>query len=266
MYSRETEEKARQDLIEVARLCYQRGYICGMEGNFSIKLDEERILTTPSGTCKARIEPSDLIITDLEGKPVCASTVVSGNASYDSSASASSSIKSNADSAARNSRKPSTEIAIHLTAYKSRPDAKAVVHAHPTTAVGFTVAGMKLDKCVLPEVVCTLGRIPVAPYATPSTGELSDSIADIVGDHDAVVLDHHGALTIGNDIWDAYYKMETLEHYAQTMLVAHMLGDVQPLKSSQVEKLLDICGVYGLQKPRDAEFLLSPACSSPDGD
>lgn len=237
MYSRETEEKARKDLIEVARLCYRRGYICGMEGNFSIKLDNERILTTPSGTCKARIEPSDLIITDLEGKP-----------------------------ASQSSRKPSTEIAIHLTAYKNRPDAAAVVHAHPTTAVGFTVAGMKLDKCVLPEVVCTLGRIPVAPYATPSTGELSDSIADIIRDHDAVVLDHHGALTIGNDIWDAYYKMETLEHYAQTMLVAHMLGGVQPLRSSQVEKLLDICGVYGLQKPRGAEFLLSSACSAPDGD
>ncbi|MBZ0187799.1 MAG: class II aldolase/adducin family protein, partial [Candidatus Obscuribacterales bacterium] len=88
----------------------------------------------------------------------------------------------------------------------------------------------------------------------------------IVKEHDALVLDHHGALTIGKDIFDAYYKMETLEHYAQTMLVAHMLGGIKPLKSSQVEKLLDICGVYGLEKPQGFEFLTSPACSTPDRD
>src|SRR6202030_2548337 len=99
----------------------------------------------------------------------------------------------------------------------------------PTVAVGFTVAGASLSKCVLPEVVCTLGHIPVAPYATPSTSEIPDSIKPLIAKHDAILLDHHGALTLGKDIFDAFYKLETVEHFAQTMLVAHMLGGPKAL-------------------------------------
>jgi len=227
----------REDLVEVARLCYQRRYICGTEGNFSIRLGENLILTTPASSCKGRLKPDELVLTDATGKPVDP-----------------------------NGRRPSTELAMHLTAYNKRPDINAIVHAHPTVAVGFTVAGQSLAKCVLPEVVCTLGSIPVAPYATPSTDEVSQSIADLVTTYDALVLDHHGALALGKDIWDAYYKLETLEHHAETMFVAHMLGGVKPLRSTQVEKLLDIVGVYGLKKPACADELLSPEACTIDGD
>ena len=232
------ESQARKDLIEVSRLCYERGYICGTEGNFSVKLAANRVLTTPAGTCKGRITEKDLVVTDAKGEPV----------KFDEG------------------RKPSTELKMHLTAYDQRPDVKAVVHAHPTTAVAFTVAGLTLDQCVLPEVVCTLGNIPVAPYATPSTDEIPASIIDIVKDHDALVLDHHGALTLADKIWDAYYKLETLEHFAQTMMIAHVLGGVKPLKSSQVKKLLAICSNYGLKQPANAKQLISAQCSIPDGE
>jgi L-fuculose-phosphate aldolase len=227
----------RENLVEVGRLCYQRRYICGTEGNFSIRLEENLILTTPASTCKGRLKPEELVLTDIEGKPIAGET-----------------------------RRPSTELAMHITCYKKRSDIKAIVHAHPTVAVGFTVAGQSLAKCVLPEVVCTLGTIPVAPYATPSTDEVSQSISEIVTNYDALVLDHHGALALGKDIWDAYYKLETLEHHAETMLVAHLLGGVKTLRSSQVEKLLDIVGVYGLQRPANAEALLSPDACTVDGD
>ena len=117
---------------------------------------------------------------------------------------------------------------------------------------------------MLPEVVCTLGNIPTAPYATPSTDEIPESIRKLVRDHEAVLLDHHGAITMGSDIWDAYYKLETLEHFAQTLLIANMLGGVKPLKSSQVEKLLAICASsYGLKRPANEKMLLSPTCSDP---
>lgn len=230
-----TENQARNDLLEVARLAYMRGYISATEGNFSIRLGENSVLTTKTGTCKGRIRSEELVLTDI-----------SGNSLSD--------------------LRPSTELKMHLLAYKMRPDIRAVVHAHPTVAVGFTVAGVSLSKCVLPEVVCGLGNIPVAPYATPSTDEVPESIAPFLCDHDAILLDHHGALCLGADIFDAFYKLETVEHFAQTMLVAHMLGGPKLLYASQVEKLLSICGTYGLKVPVYSEKLLSPAFSRPDGE
>lgn len=227
LYSKQHEDEARANLIQVARLCYERRYICGTEGNFSIRLDDDVVLTTPAASCKGRVAEDELVLTNFSGEPLKGQ-----------------------------SRKPSTELSMHLTCYRTRPEIKAVVHAHPTVAVGFTVAGQSLAKCVLPEVVCTLGTIPTAPYATPSTEEVSNSIEAIVKERDALVLDHHGALAVGSSIWDAYYKLETLEHHAETMLVAHMLGGVQQLSSSNVQKLLDICHVYGLAKPANSEALL----------
>lgn len=228
------EERARADMAEVCRLAYNRGYICGTEGNFSIRLTDDVVLTTPTGTCKGRVSPDQLVLTDLKGNLL------------------------------KGSSKPSTEVKMHLIAYELRNDVRAVVHAHPTTAVGFSVAGMQLSQCVLPEVVCALGHIPIAPYATPSTNEIPESIAPYLHDYDAMVLDHHGALTLGKDIWDAYYKLETVEHFAQTMLVAHALGGPKPLYSSQVKKLIQICDVYGFRKPPNAELLPTAQFSTPD--
>ncbi|HEY9784962.1 MAG TPA: class II aldolase/adducin family protein [Candidatus Obscuribacterales bacterium] len=232
------EHEARAALVAVSRLCYERGYICGTEGNFSIRLAGDVILTTPRGVCKGKISEDELVLTDLGGTPL--------------------------DPSSR--RMPSTELKMHLSAYVLRQDVHAVVHAHPTVAVGFTVAGKPLTQCILPEVVCTLGAIPVAPYATPSTEEVSKNIASFVKKHDAIMLDHHGALCLGKDIWDAFYKLETLEHQAQTMLVAHLVGGVKPLTSSQVKKLLAIREVYGLNNELDIDLLTSAEACTLDGD
>lgn len=241
MSSAQHEKTARRDLIEVCRLSYSRGYICGTEGNFSIRLDENSVLTTPRGTCKGRIKESDLVVTDLAGMPL------------HSSSSQRNSSPNHADRS-RSSKnlyvhEPSTELKMHLIAYRQRDDIWAVVHAHPTFAVGFTVAQVPLPERILPEVICTLGDVPVAPYATPSTDEVPQSIRDLVKEHDALLLDHHGALTVGTDIWDAFYKLETLEHYAQTVLVAHLLGGAKQLTALQVKKLMEIRDTYRIQKP-----------------
>lgn len=214
----------RQELIEVCRLLYQRNYTCGTEGNLSIRLNDSLILSTASNTCKGRIKASELLLSDLEGNLLPSLYQSKGN-------------------------KLSTELRMHLLAYKKRPDVRAIVHAHPATAVGFTVAGRSLADCVLPEVVCTLGSIPTAPYATPSTDEVPDSISPFVDEHDAILLDHHGAITLGTDIWNAYYKMETVERFAQTLLVAELLGGSKQLETAQLKKLLSIRSVYGLTRP-----------------
>ena len=224
MLSQPEELALRQELIEVCRLLYQRNYACGTEGNLSIRLSDGLIVSTASQTCKGRVKASELLLSDLDGKLLPSIYQSKGC-------------------------KLSTELGMHLLVYKQRPDVKAIVHAHPVTAVGFTVAGRSLSARTLPEVVCTLGTIPTAPYATPSTEEVPNSIQPFVADYDAIMLDHHGAITFGTDIWDAYYKMETLEKYAQTMLVADMLGGARELEPGQLNKLLGIRSVYGLTRP-----------------
>lgn len=224
MLSQPEELALRQELIEVCRLVYQRNYTCGTEGNLSIRLGNGLVISTASGTCKGRIKASDVLLSDLDGNLLPSIYQSNGN-------------------------KLSTELAMHLLAYRKRPDINAIVHAHPCTAVGYTVAGRSLSQRTLPEVVCTLGTVPTAPYATPSTEEVPQSLAPYLEDYDAIMLDHHGAITMGKDIWDAYYKMETLEHFAQTMLVADLLGGAQELENGQVEKLMKIRAVYGLTRP-----------------
>jgi L-fuculose-phosphate aldolase len=218
------EYQSRSELIEVARQCYAKGYICGLEGNFSIRLAENLVLTTPRGVCKARLHQDELVLTDMSGKSV------SGG-------------------------EPSTELKMHLVAYEKRPDIRAVLHAHPVTAVGLTVAGISLLTPILPEVVCTLGGIPTAPYATPSTDEIPESIAALVVDYDALMLDHHGALLLGSDLWDAFYKLETVEHFAQTLMVAYQVGRPIELTTEQVARLNRIKSIYKKSDP--AELLIS---------
>lgn len=224
MLSQPEELALRQELIEVSRLLYGRGYTSGIEGNLSIRLSNGQVLSTASKTCKGRIKASELLLCDLDGQLL--------PSIYQS-----------------NGLRLSTELQMHLVAFKRRPDVKAIVHAHPRTAVGFTLAGKGLSACTMPEVVCTLGAIPTAPYATPSTEEMPNSISALVDDYDAILLDHHGAITLGADIWDAFYKMETIEHFAQTMLVAELLGGAQTLSEAQLQKLLSIRAVYGLTRP-----------------
>ena len=133
---------------------------------------------------------------------------------------------------------------------------QAVVHAHPPTATGFAVAGIPLDRAVLAEVLTTLGSIPIAEYATPSTKELPQAVRKYIKAHDGMLLANHGALTVGGDLFGAYYKMETIEHFAKISLVARLLGRENLLSREEVMRLQELRGTYGIKAP-------APICADP---
>jgi len=222
-----TIESLRADIVEVGRRMYARGYTASNDGNISVRVGEDRLLMTPKSVCKGFMTPDMMCVTDLAGKKI------------------------------QGDRDPSSEMLMHLEVYRQRPDVKAVVHAHPPTATGFAVAGIPLDRAVLAEVLTTLGSIPLAEYATPSTAELPEAVRKYIKAHDAMLLANHGALTVGGDLFAAYYKMETIEHFAKISLVARMLGGENLISREEVMRLQALRGTYGIKAP-------APICLDPD--
>lgn len=206
----------RAEIVEAGRRLWSRGYVAAHDGNISARIDARRVLITPTGISKGFMKPADLIVVDLEGKPL------SGT------------------------RKPSSELSLHLAIYRDRPDAGSVCHAHPPIATGFAVAGLPLDACILPEVVIALGSIPIIPYGTPGTAELYAPLLERLKEHDAFLLANHGAVTVGADIYNAYYKMETLEHFAQISLTARQIGRVRVLNETEAESLYALRERFGV--------------------
>lgn len=221
-----SEAQLRADIVEVGRRLYARGYTASNDGNISVRLDDSRLLMTPKSVCKGFMDPAMMCITDLEGRKLAGD------------------------------RDPSSEMLMHLEVYRQRPDAKAVVHAHPPIATAFAVAGIPLDRAVLAEVVTTLGSVPIADYATPSTKELPEAVRKYVKAHDGMLLANHGALTLGGDLYSAYYKMETIEHFAKISFIARTLGGERLLSREEVERLQGLRGKYGISSP-------APICPDP---
>ena len=205
-----TERKHREEIVRYGRTLHEKGFVAAMDGNLSVRLRQDRILVTPTGLSKGSMRPADLVIVDLEGKQVAGR------------------------------RHVTSEIGMHLMIYRVRPDVSAVVHAHPPTATGFAAAGRGLDEALVSEIVISLGKVPLAGYATPGTTDLCDCIEPFMEDHDAVLMANHGVVTCGDDLLTAYMNMETVEHYAKISLVAHQLGTKCPLSDEQVEGLLKI--------------------------
>src|ERR687885_2547819 len=214
-----TESALRADIVEVGRRMYARGYTASNDGNISVRLGSDRLLMTPKSVCKGFMTPDMMCITDLDGRKL------------------------------QGDRDPSSEMLMHLEVYRQRPDVQAVVHAHPPTATGFAVAGIPLDRAVLAEVLTTLGSIPIAAYATPSTSELPEAVRKYIKAHDGMLLANHGALTVGNDLYAAYFKMETIEHFAKISLVARMLGRENLISREEVMRLQELRGTYGIKAP-----------------
>ena len=213
------EERLRADIVETGRRLHSRAYVASNDGNISVRLDDDRLLTTPKGVSKGFMTPDMLVTTDLDGQKVAGE------------------------------RDPSSELLMHLAVYQHRPDVTAVVHAHPPAATGFAVAGIPLDRAVLAEVVTTLGSIPIADYGTPSTQELADAVRKYIKTHDGLLLANHGALTVAGELFAAYYKMETIEHFARISLVARMLGQERLLSREEVTRLQALRGSYGIASP-----------------
>ena len=208
------ERALRQDLARFGKMLHAQGFVAATDGNLSVRLDSERILVTPTGFSKGMMTPADMVIVDLHGQKLCGM--------YN----------------------PSSEIVMHLTIYRMRPDVGAVVHAHPCTATGFASAGIALDEPLCSEIVITLGAVPLAPYATTGTMELSDSLRPFIPFHDAILMANHGVVTYGEDLCRAYMRMEAVEHYAKIVMAARQLGCARTLDSRELEKLFAVRSQY----------------------
>ena len=227
-----TRDELKEDVCEVGRRLYQHGYIAAGEGNVSIRLSDNELMGTPAGTCKGYLTPDMISTCDMEGNTLTGPPI-------------------------------STEILMHITVYKARPDVNAVTHAHPPKCTGFAVAGVALNRAVLAEVVVTLGCIPLAEYGTPSTQELADSVDRLIRTSDGLLLSNHGALTVGKDIYDAYFKMEVIEHFAEISLISRQLGGERLLPKKEVSRLLDLRqNVYHVEGPPGGDACPIPAEAS----
>jgi L-fuculose-phosphate aldolase len=214
-----SEEQHRADICVVGQWMYERGYNVACDGNISVRLEGDRILTTPTCMCKGMLHPEDLVVTNLDGRQV------------------------------DGSRKVSSEMGMHLLFYRMRPDVNAICHAHPPTATGFAAAARGLDQALLPEVIVGLGRIPLVRYATPGTPELTLVLEPYVPHYDALLLANHGAVTCGPDLLTAFFRLETVEHFAKIMLAAEMAGNPRLLSGREVAKLIAARSRYFVTPP-----------------
>lgn len=208
----------RVQICDVCHKMWQKGWVAANDGNVSVKLSDGTFLTTPTGMSKSFITPEKLVHIDKEG------SIIEALAGL----------------------RPSSEIKLHMRCYQERQDVGSVLHAHPPVATGYAVANKPLDEYSMIETVLTLGSVPVTPYATPSTYEVPEAIAPYLGEHDAVLLQNHGALTVGADVITAYYRMETLELFAQISLNAHMLGGAKELSRENIDRLISMREGYGM--------------------
>lgn len=206
-----TDFEAKKAIIEVGKRMYFKGFVASNDGNISVKVGPNAIWVTPTGVSKGYMTPDILVKLDLNGK------VIFGRS------------------------KPSSEIKMHLRVYNENPEVLAVTHAHPPVATSFAIAGLNLDRAILPEAVVNLGSVPIAPYATPGTEEVPDSITPYCRSHNAVLLANHGALTWGKDLFEAYYRLESVEYYATVMMyTGNIIGKANELSCNQVSRLVQI--------------------------
>lgn len=217
-----SERELRQDIVEIGRLVYQKGWVAANDGNISIRLDDDRILATPTRISKGMMHADDLIIVDKCGSKI------EGN------------------------RECTSEILMHCTIYNLRPDIHSVLHAHPPVATGFATAGRPLDQALLPEVVIHLGYVPLAAYGLPGTPALTEPMLPYIPKYNAIMMGNHGVVSYGEDVYKAFFNMETVEHFARIAFVAELLGGAKVLPKVEVDKLLDSRTRYGAERRNGA--------------
>lgn len=203
------EAELRKLLAEYTRLTYEKGYTPPLNGNLSVRLDERHILVTPSYFCKGKVAEEDLLKVDWDGR------------------------------AAEGSRKPSVETGLHLAIYRKRPEIRAVIHAHPKAVSTFAVANRPIDTGIVPESIYLLGEIANVPYFMPGTPQLRDAVAARAGDHDTFLLYNHGMVSVGRDLPEAFYRLETMEFCAYLALHAAEIGGAVAIAPAEKAKLTD---------------------------
>ncbi|MDX2175177.1 MAG: class II aldolase/adducin family protein [Candidatus Sumerlaeia bacterium] len=216
----ELEQRLREAFCEVGRRVWDRGYVASNDGNFSQRVGENRVLATPTMSSKGFMRPEDMVVVDLDGRQL------------------------------EGHRRLTSEIKAHLFIYRERPDVRCVVHAHPPHGLAFAIARRPLPRCVVAEAEVNLGPVPLVPYATTGTWDFARSLAPWVRNHDAFLLANHGAIVVGHDPFDAYYRLETLDQYARILLNALQLGDLHTLDLDSMEELLSLKERMGSADPR----------------
>ncbi len=210
--------EAKKAIIEAGKRMYNKGFVASNDGNISCKVGPNVIWTTPTGVSKGFMTPDMLVKVNFDGK------VLMGK------------------------NKPSSEVKMHFRVYMENPDVMAVTHAHPPVATSFAIAGISLDRAILPEAVVNLGSVPIAHYATPGSQDVPDSIAPYCNSHNAVLLANHGALSWGKDVFEAYHRLESLEYYATVLMyTARIIGKANELSCNQVSELIDIREKLGIK-------------------
>lgn len=207
-----SEYEVKKEICEIGKRIYMNGFVAANDGNISVRINDREVLCTPTGVSKGYMTPDMICKVDMDGK------VLTANGKL----------------------RPSSEVKMHLRVYKERPDVKSVVHAHPPYGTSYAIAGVPLDKPIMPEAVIALGNVPIAAYGTPSTDEIPDEVSKYLYSYDAVLLENHGALTYSDTLLNAYFKMESLEFYAKLMHLSSQIGEPQVLNDAQIEKLITI--------------------------
>jgi L-fuculose-phosphate aldolase len=221
-----SERELRHDIVEIGRLVYEKGWVAANDGNISIRLDDHRLLATPTRISKGMMHVDDLIVVDNSGNKI------EGN------------------------RECTSEILMHCTIYNLRPDVHSVLHAHPPVATGFATAGRPLNLALLPEVVIGLGHVPLADYGLPGTPALTEPMLPYIPKYDAIMMGNHGVVSYAGDVYKAFFNMEIVEHFARITFVAEMLGGPKVLPKVEVDKLLDSRARYGVERRNGA----APEC------
>jgi L-fuculose-phosphate aldolase len=219
-----TEREYRQDIVAVGRMVWEKGWVAANDGNLSIRLDQDRVLCTPTQVCKGMMQAEDMIVCDMKGNKI------SGT------------------------RDRTSEIMMHLTILNMRPDIRSVLHAHPPVATGYAAAGRSLNLALLPEVVIGLGCVPLAGYGLPGTPELTEPMLPLIPKYEALLMGNHGVVCYGEDVYRAFFRMETVEHFARISLVTELLGGAKVLPKQEVTKLLEARTRYGVATRAGLEF------------
>ena len=219
-FRRVSEFALKEQMCEIGRRIWLKGFCAGNEGNHSCRIGEDRVLCTPTGISKGFLKPDDICTVDMEGKQVAGK------------------------------RKRTSEILMHLAIYKARPDVKAVVHSHPPHATAFAVAGVELPTCIHPEAEVFLGAVKTAKYVTPGDTRLGESLLPYVKDSNTILLQNHGTVTYDVDLEGAYYKLEIVDAYSRILLLAKQIGSIRPLDGAEMKELLELKQKFGLDEPR----------------
>ena len=227
-----SEWRIKEQMCDIGRRIWLKGFCAGNEGNHSYRIGENRVLCTPTGISKGNLKPEDICTVDLEGNQVAGK------------------------------RKRTSEILMHLAIYKARPDVKAVVHSHPPHATAFAVAGVDLPTCIHPEAEVFLGAVKTAKYVTPGDTRLGESLLPYVRDSNTILLQNHGSVTFDIDLEGAYYKLEIVDAYARILLLAKQIGSIRPLDAAEMKELLELKQRFGLSEPRLREGGTGLTCNA----